>query len=100
MADEIAAHGTFNFLLSNGEFLFAYCSTNLHYLVRKAPFGNAHLIDQDITVDFSQVAGQNDKVAVIASFPLTDNEAWTRMLKGELLMFSEGEPNSLPKQAA
>lgn len=92
VAGEIAAHGNFNFLLSNGEFLFAYCSTNLHYLVRKAPFGDAHLIDQDITIDFSQVAGVNDKVAVIASFPLTDNEVWTAFAPGQLLMFKEGEP--------
>jgi predicted glutamine amidotransferase len=92
VAAEIAAHGDFNFLLSNGEFLFAYCSTNLHYLVRKAPFGDAHLIDQDITVDFSQLAGLNDKVAVIASFPLTDNEVWTPLSHGQLLMFREGEP--------
>jgi glutamine amidotransferase len=89
---EIAGHGLFNFLLSNGEFLIAHCSNNLHYLIRQSPFGNAHLIDQDITMDFSQVAGANDKVAVIASFPLTDNEAWTPLAPGQLLMFREGEP--------
>ena len=92
---EIAAHGLFNFLLSNGDFLIAHCSNNLHYLVRQAPFGDAHLVDQDITMDFSQVTGQNDKVAVIASFPLTDNEAWTPMVPGQLLMFREGELVSL-----
>jgi len=89
---DIARHGLFNFLLSNGEFLVAHCSNNLHYIVRQAPFGNAHLIDQDITMDFSQVAGPNDKVAVIASFPLTDNETWTPLSPGQLLMFRDGEP--------
>lgn len=88
----VAAHGLFNFLLSNGEVLFAHCSNNLHYLVRKAPFGPAHLIDQDLSMDFSQVAQADDQVAVIASFPLTDNEPWTAMPPGQLLMFSEGEP--------
>jgi glutamine amidotransferase len=88
----IAAHGLFNFLLSNGEVLFAHCSDNLHYLVRRAPFGPAHLIDQDLSMDFSQVAQADDQVAVIASFPLTDNEPWTAMPPGQLLMFSEGEP--------
>jgi len=87
---EIAAHGLFNFLLSNGDFLLAHCANNLHYLVRQAPFGDAHLIDQDITMDFSQVAGESDRVAVIASFPLTDNEAWTAMSPGQLLLFREG----------
>ncbi len=92
VAAEIASYGLFNFLLSNGEFLIAHCSSNLHYLVRQAPFGDAHLIDQDITMDFSQVAGLNDKVAVIASFPLTDNEVWTALSPGQMLMFREGEP--------
>jgi len=92
VAGEIASFGSFNFLLSNGECLFAHCSTHLHFLVRKAPFGDAHLIDQDITVDFSQVAGANDKVAVIASFPLTDNEIWSPLHPGQLLMFQDGEP--------
>jgi glutamine amidotransferase len=87
---EIAGHGIFNYLLSNGEYLFAHCTNNLHYLIRQAPFGDAHLIDQDITMDFSQVAGLSDKVAVIASFPLTDNETWTAMSPGQLLMFREG----------
>ncbi len=94
LSREIAAHGQFNYLLSNGEVLFAHCSSNLHYLLRKAPFGEAHLIDQDITVDFSQLTRPDDKVAVIASLPLTDNEVWTKMTPGQLLMFSEGIPAS------
>jgi predicted glutamine amidotransferase len=89
---EIAAHGEFNYLLSNGELLVAHCSSNLHYIVRKAPFGSAHLIDQDITVDFSQLTRPNDRVAVIASLPLTDDEVWIKMMPGQLLMFQEGVP--------
>ncbi|MBS1212474.1 MAG: glutamine amidotransferase class-II [Proteobacteria bacterium] len=89
---EIAAHGIFNYLLSNGEVLFAHCSTNLHYLVRKAPFGQAHLIDRDLSVDFSELASPNDRAAIIASFPLTDNEVWTPLSPGELLMFLDGQP--------
>jgi predicted glutamine amidotransferase len=92
VSGEIAAHGVFNYLLSNGDFLFAYCSTNLHHILRQAPFGCAHLIDQDITVDFSLLTRPDDKVSVIASFPLTDNENWTAMAPGQLWMFREGEP--------
>lgn len=92
LADWIAGHGMFNFILSNGRVLFAYCATHLYYIVRKAPFGQAHLIDQDLTVDFSAVTTPDDKVAVIASAPLTDNELWTAMPPGQLLMFVEGEP--------
>lgn len=51
----IAAHGTFNMMLSSGEALFAHCSTSLHYLVRQHPFPTAKLSDEDLSVDFSQV---------------------------------------------
>ena len=49
----IAQHGRFNYLLSNGEYLFAHCADKLCYILRHAPFAQAHLIDQDVTVDFS-----------------------------------------------
>ncbi len=92
---EIAAHGRFNFLLSNGEILFAHCSDYLNYVIRRPPFSTAHLVDKDITVDFSNLAGDNDLVAVIATQPLTDNEAWTAFRPGELLAFKMGEVLSL-----
>ena len=49
-----AAHGTFNFMLSNGQALWAHCSTRLHHLVRQHPFAQASLRDEDVTVDFAQ----------------------------------------------
>ena len=88
----LAGHGRFNYLLSNGEYLFAHCADTLCYLVRRAPFAEAHLIDQDVTVDFSRVTTPNDRVAVIATLPLTDNETWTTMKPRELLVFRHGEP--------
>ena len=48
-----ARHGTFNFLLSNGEALWAHCSTRLHYIERGHPFPTAQLQDADVTVDFA-----------------------------------------------
>lgn len=89
---EIATYGEFNFLLSNGDSLFAHASTRLSYIVRKAPFCQAHLKDQDVTVDFSDVTTPNDRVAVIATLPLTDNETWESMPPGSLWHFAEGEP--------
>lgn len=89
---EIAEHGDFNYLLSDGDSLFAHCSTNLHFITRKAPFGCAHLVDQDITVDFSELTTPNDKVTVIATLPLTDNEIWTKLRRGQLVLFHDGEP--------
>jgi predicted glutamine amidotransferase len=41
LAPQAAACGTFNFMLSNGQSLWAHCSTQLHSLQRRAPFGSA-----------------------------------------------------------
>jgi len=91
-AREVGATGECNFLLSNGEWLFAHASTRLACIVRKAPFAKAHLTDEDLTVDFSEVTTPNDRVAVIATTPLTDNEEWTTIEPGSLWLFRDGEP--------
>ena len=88
----LAEYGIFNYLLSDGEHLFVHCSTNLHYIVRQAPFASAHSIDEDVTVDFRELTKEGDRVAVIATLPLTDNEVWTQIQPGELLVFQEGLP--------
>ncbi len=82
--------GSFNYLLSNGDYLFAHCSDRLSYVVRQAPFPTAHLVDDDVEVDFSQVTTPNDRVAIIATLPLTDNEEWTQLVPGELVVFRDG----------
>jgi predicted glutamine amidotransferase len=90
-ANEISSHGVFNFLISNGEFMFAHCSTDLYYLIRSHPFSKAQLKDLDMTVDFRTLTTQQDKVAVIATQPLTVNEEWTRLTKGQCCLFSQGQ---------
>ncbi|HLP88692.1 MAG TPA: class II glutamine amidotransferase [Nostocaceae cyanobacterium] len=92
VTETLASIGIFNYLLSNGEHFFAHCSTNLSYIVRQAPFAAAHLIDEDMTVDFSELTTPSDRVAVIATTPLTDNEIWTEFQSGELLAFQDGLP--------
>lgn len=87
---QLASYGVFNFLLSNGEFMLAHCSTKLASIVRKAPFSTAHLKDQDVKVDFSAVTSAIDRVAVIATNPLTENERWKVHEPGTLLLFHEG----------
>ena len=87
----LAGSGIFNYLLSNGDWLVAHCSTELNYIVRCAPFAEAHLKDEDLTIDFSQVTTPDDRVAVIATQPLTDNEAWVAMRPGTLWLFHQGE---------
>ena len=88
----LASIGVFNYLLSDGEHFFVHCSTKLSYIVRQAPFAAAHLIDQDMTVDFRELTSPSDRVAVIATTPLTDNEVWTTIQPGELLVFQDGLP--------
>ncbi|VCU71974.1 Glutamine amidotransferases class-II [Pigmentiphaga humi] len=92
LAPAIAAHGTFNFMLSDGVALYAHCSTRLHYLVRQHPFATASLSDDEVSVDFSQVTTQDDRVAVIVTEPLTANETWNGFKPGELMMFVDGAP--------
>ncbi|RUS99812.1 class II glutamine amidotransferase [Trichormus variabilis SAG 1403-4b] len=89
---KIASIGVFNYLLSDGEHFFTHCSTKLCYIIRQAPFAAAHLIDEDMTVDFSELTTKRDRVAIIATTPLTDNEVWIPIQPGELLVFQDGLP--------
>ncbi|MGC7589045.1 class II glutamine amidotransferase [Bisgaard Taxon 46] len=88
---EIVKGGTFNFILSNGEWMIAHCSTNLHYLTRKAPFGKAQRVDDDGVIDFNDHAKASDKVTIITTFPLTKDEVWTKMERGGFVFFQQGE---------
>ena len=89
-ARDIGATGECNFLLSNGQWLFAHASTQLSCVVRQAPFSKAHLKDADMTVDFAEVTTPEDRVAVIATKPLTDDEEWTSIPPGNLWLFRDG----------
>ena len=77
-----AAHGTFNFLLSNGQALWAHCSTQLHHVMRQHPFATASLQDQDVTVDFARLTSADDRVVIIVTEPLTRNEPWVAFAPG------------------
>lgn len=90
LVKEIRQHGLFNFLMSNGDVMFAHASTLLHYIVRQAPFGEAVLLDDDINIDFAAVTTPNDRVAVIATLPLTTNENWQQLAVNELACFRDG----------
>jgi glutamine amidotransferase len=87
---EIGERGTFNFLLADGDQLFARCATKLCYIIRKAPFKKATLADDDISVDFSEVTTPKDRVAVIATAPLTRDEQWTIGVPNQMWVFRKG----------
>jgi glutamine amidotransferase len=87
---ELGNDGTFNFLLGDGRHLYARCATRLCYIIRKAPFGLAALADDDVRIDFSTVTTPRDRVAVVATAPLTKNETWAQGRPGELWVFDGG----------
>jgi glutamine amidotransferase len=70
----------------------------LYYVVREFPFQTTKLSDCDYDLDFSQVCDERDRVAVIATKPLTMNENWIEFNRGELILFDEGLPNKAPEE--
>lgn len=88
---ELRQYGLFNYMLSNGDWLIAHASTLLFYIIRQAPFGEAALVDEDVSIDFSAVTTPFDRVAVITTLPLTCNEKWEQLAVNELVMFRQGE---------
>jgi glutamine amidotransferase len=86
----LRAHGSFNMLLSNGQALWAHGATQLHWLQRQHPFRPATLADDDLSVDFAALTSPADRVAVVATQPLTTGEAWQAIAPGELKVFVDG----------
>lgn len=89
--NELKKLGIFNMLMSDSKYLFAYCSTKLCWISRRAPFNTAKLIDTDLSVDFGNETTDRDIVSVVATTPLTDNETWNHLQKGELICLEKGE---------
>jgi glutamine amidotransferase len=89
-AGRIGRGGTFNMLLGDGQQLFARCATKLHHIVRQAPFKKATLADEDLSVDFAEVTTPKDRVAIIATMPLTRDESWTAGVPNTMWVFRHG----------
>jgi glutamine amidotransferase len=85
-----AAHGTFNMLLSNGQALWAHGTTHLFSVERRHPFASTRLADADLSVDIAPRGGPHDRVAIIATEPLTADEDWRAFAPGELRVFRAG----------
>lgn len=90
LVPRIARHGTFNFLLSNGQALWAHASTKLHYVLRQHPFPEVQLKDEDLSVNLADLNGPEDRLAIVVTEPLTTNEQWTAIAPGELKVFVDG----------
>lgn len=91
ISSQLRQFGMFNFILSNGSCMFAHASTLLFYIIRQAPFGTAALIDEDLSIDFSTVTKPEDRVAVIATLPLTHNESWQQLAVNQSVLFENGQ---------
>ena len=87
----LAGQGIFNCLISNGQWLYAFGGTKLHVITRRAPFAQATLADDNVTVDFSAVTTENDVVTIVSTEPLTTNETWRPLKSGESLLVVDGE---------
>jgi glutamine amidotransferase len=88
---DVARHGNFNVLMTNGDVLFAHCSSKLQWLQRRAPFSKASLVDCDLSVDLGELNSPDDRMIIVATEPLTEDEPWTPLQTGELLVMKDGE---------
>jgi len=90
LVPQIARQGTFNFLLSNGQALWAHASTHLHYVLRQHPFSRATLSDEDLSMNFAEHTHETDRVAVVVTQPLTTDESWVAFEPERVYTFEGG----------
>jgi predicted glutamine amidotransferase len=90
LVPRISRHGAFNFLLTDGHVVVAHCSTRMSWLLRRHPFGSARLLDRDLEIDLDRFNRPGDRMAVVATAPLTQHEPWQLMAPGELRVFGQG----------
>jgi glutamine amidotransferase len=53
-------------------------------VLRKHPFTQATLSDEDLSVNFADHTRETDRVAVVVTAPLTTDEAWVAFEPGRL----------------
>ena len=93
LAEDIGRYGKFNFLLSDGKYLYAYMNKRrtLHYLLRHPPHqGLIRLLDEDYEARLEELKAPDEYAAIVATKPLT-NEEWNSMNPGTLYVFYNGD---------
>lgn len=88
-SEKIRQMGNFNFLLTDGEYLFAFGDTSLYFVERKAPFMEVTLKDDGYTLNLNEIKSPDEKAILIATEPLTKEENWIKI--SGLMVFKEGE---------
>ena len=86
---KIKQYGNFNFLLSDGNTVFAYGDDSLYYVQRKTPFNAVTLIDDQYSVNLEEIKSPDEMAIIIATEPLTVNEKWKRI--NGLMVFRGGK---------
>ncbi|MCX7677694.1 MAG: class II glutamine amidotransferase [Spirochaetes bacterium] len=85
--------GSFNCLISDGEYLFCYRDKNgyngLCFVQRSAPFGKVRLCDEDYEINLAEEKSKTQKGFIVATKPLTD-ETWNSFAPAELIVFKNG----------
>jgi glutamine amidotransferase len=66
----------------------------LHYVLRRHPFKQASLSDDDLQVNFAEHTQPTDRVAVVVTAPLTTDEAWTALTPLQVYTFEDGDAKS------
>ena len=85
----------FNFLMSDGEYLFAFRSEDgrLNYTIRIPPHNViVHLNDEDFEVDLSSMKGKDEVATIIATEEITGGENWVELPSNKLMIFKDGLP--------
>jgi predicted glutamine amidotransferase len=91
IGNELGEDGVFNFLFSDGEYLYARCGDNLSLITRQAPFGNATLVDTDVTVQLADMLDPEQRVVIVATEPLTRETEWQKATPGTLWVIGHGD---------
>ncbi|KAK3584157.1 hypothetical protein CHS0354_035237 [Potamilus streckersoni] len=59
-ADELSTYGVFNFIMSDGDLMFAHRYTKLSAVKREYPFHPVRLVDEDVSIDFTKTNRPGD----------------------------------------
>ena len=82
-----------NFLLSDGETLFAYHDGHrtLHVIEKRADdLGEIGMADADYDVALRLTDAPDERVVIVASVPLTSEPGWRKLDAGEFLVIRDG----------
>jgi glutamine amidotransferase len=89
-ANALAQHGMANFLLSDSQYLYAHYSTRLFYTERQCEATHETFGSPTLRIALSPEQDGARHVSLIATEPLTTDEAWISLPPGEVVVFQHG----------